>query len=64
MKYTITIETEEEFERRAICDAVKNKLLLEGIYDDVFRRVIKYSEDKKEVKAFEMVWEVLNQYLS
>jgi len=64
MKYTITIETEEEFERQAICDAVKNKLLLENIYDDVFRPVIKYSEDEKEVEAYLKVWEVLNEYLS
>jgi hypothetical protein len=64
MKYTITIETEEEFERQAICDAVKNKLLLESIYDDVFRPVIKYSEDEKEVEAYTKVWEVLNEYLS
>jgi hypothetical protein len=63
MKYTITVETEDEFERIAIINAVKNKLLLDGIYDDVFRPIIKYSDDEKQVEAFGIVWDKLSEYL-
>lgn len=63
MKYTITVETEDEFERTAIINAVKNKLLIDGIYDDVFRPVIKYSDDEKQAEAFGIVWDKLSEYL-
>lgn len=63
MKYNITIECEDDFEVEAITNAVKNKLILDGIYDDVFRPIIKYSEDEKEVEAFEKVWSKLSEYL-
>jgi hypothetical protein len=55
MKYRITVETDDDFERCAIIDAVRNKLLIDQVYDVVFRPVIKYGEDKKEIKAYEMV---------
>lgn len=64
MKYRITIETDDDFERIAVMDAVRNKLLIDQIYDAVFRPVIKYGENKKEIKAYEMVWKELDQYLN
>lgn len=63
MKMRIEIDVEDRFEKEAILDAVKNKLKLESIYDEVFRRVIKYSQDEKEVEAYSLVWEKLNEYL-
>lgn len=64
MKYTITVECEDKFERDAIIDAVANKVKLDSIYDEVFRPVIKYSEDDEESLAFQKVWEKLNDYLN
>lgn len=63
MKMRIEIDVEDRFEKEAILDAVKNKLKLESVYDEVFRRVIKYSQDEKEVEAYSLVWEKLNEYL-
>ena len=63
IKYTITSECEDDFDKEAILDAVKNKLALEQLYNDVFRPVIKYSEDAGEVAAYETVWENVKQYL-
>jgi cytochrome c556 len=63
IKYTITAECEDDFDREAITDAVKNKLVIEQLYDEVFRPVIKYSEDAGEVAAYETVWENVKEYL-
>lgn len=63
IKYTITVECEDDFDREAITDAVKNKLVIEQLYDEVFRPVIKYSENDNEVAAYESVWESVKQYL-
>lgn len=63
MKMRIEIDVEDRFDKEAILDAVKNKLKLESVYDEVFRRVIKYSQDEKEVEAYSLVWEKLNEYL-
>jgi len=63
MKYEITVRTDDEFERDAIMQAVGNKLKLEGLYDEVFRRVIKYGQDEKEIEAYEMVWKKVTEYL-
>lgn len=63
MKYKITIETDEDFERRAIIDAVKNKVLLDGIYEAVFRPVFKYGDNQDDIDAFEKVWLKLSDYL-
>lgn len=63
IKYTITTECEDDFDREAITDAVKNKLAIERLYDEVFRPVIKYSEDEGEVSAYETVWNNVKDYL-
>lgn len=64
MKFKIIIECEDDFEKDAIMDAVKNKLLIDEVYSSVFRSVIKYSENEKEVEAYGMVWSKLQEYLS
>ena len=63
MKYKITIHTDDDFEKQAIIDAIKNKLLIDSLYDDVFRKVIKYSNDQDEIEAFQMVWDNVKNYL-
>jgi len=63
MKYRITVETEDEFERQAIINAVKNKVLIDGLYDEVFRPVIKYGDNEEEIEWFIKVWEKVSDYL-
>lgn len=63
MKYRIIVETEDEFERMAIINAVKNKLLVDELYNDVFRPVIKYGEDEEEIEWYMKVWEKVSDYL-
>lgn len=62
IKYTITVECEDDFDREAITDAVKNKLVIEQLYEEVFRSVIKYGDDK-DSKIFEKVWVCVKDYL-
>lgn len=63
MKYKISVETDDLFERQAILQAVENKIKLDEIYSAVFRGVLKYGEDEKEVESFKKVWEKLSEYL-
>lgn len=63
IKYIIQAECEDEYDRDAFCNAVKNKLLLEGIYNEVFRPIIKYGADEDIVYSYELVWERLSEYL-
>ena len=63
MKYRITVETEDEFERQAIINAVKNKVLIDGLYDEVFRPVIKYGDDEEMSELYLELWEKIAAYL-
>jgi hypothetical protein len=63
IKYTITAECEDEFDKNAILDAVKNKLAIEQLYDEVFRPVIKYSDDPDKINSYTEVWEKVYKYL-
>ena len=62
MKYLMTLECEDDFDRQAVIDCVKNKLTLECLYDDVFRPKIKYSEDQGT--TWQIVWEEVERYLN
>lgn len=61
MKFLITLECEDEFDRQAAIDCVKNKLTVESIYSDVFRPKIKYGEDQNT--SWQKVWEELERYI-
>lgn len=61
MKQIIISLCEDDFDKDAVINAVKNKLKLEGIYDEVFRKHIKY-ESALRVE-FELVWDQLKEYL-
>ena len=63
MKIKMIITCEDDFEKQAVIDCVKNKLKLESIYADVFRPIIKYNDDDELVKAYSLVWESLANYL-
>jgi hypothetical protein len=63
IKCTIIVECDDKFDEEAIIDAMKNKLTLENMYTEVFRPVIKYSEDDQLVTAYETVWNNLKEYL-
>lgn len=63
-KYKIVVQCEDEWEMNVIANAKKNKLALDTIYDEVFRPIIKYGTDLKEVEAFEMVWKKLSEHLN
>lgn len=59
MKYTVTIDCKDEEELGIIKSAKTNYFILQGLYDSVFRPVIRYSEDAELVEKFETVWEKL-----
>jgi hypothetical protein len=61
MKYIITIETDDHEERLAILMAMENKIKLDNIYSEVFRKHIKYEDDQST--TWDLVWEELSQYL-
>lgn len=64
IKYKIICECEDSYDVDAITNALKNKLLLEGLYDSVFRPVLKHGTKKKEIEAYTLVWEKLSEYLN
>lgn len=63
INYTILCKPEDEWETSAIVNAAKNKRLLDGIYDEVFRPIIKHGSNKSEKKAYELVWCKMYAYL-
>lgn len=73
MKYIITIEPgEPDYEKDehnledidALLNASKNKRLIDEMYDQVFRPVIRYSNDEIMKDKFETVWEKVWEYLN
>ena len=62
MKYLMTLECEDDFDRQAVIDCVKNKLTLDCLYTDVFRPKIKYGEDQNT--TWQIVWEEVGRYLN
>jgi hypothetical protein len=61
MKFLITLECEDEFDRQAVIDCVKNKITIESLYSDVFRPKIKYGEDQQT--TWQQVWEEVERYI-
>jgi hypothetical protein len=62
MKYTIIVECEDDWQLETITHAVKNKLKIESLYQDVFRRVLKHGEDQTECDCYERVWEKVSDH--
>ena len=63
MKFKITIECEDEEELEIIKSAKTNYFILQGLYDEVFRPVIKYSENGKLIEIYGDVWARVNRYI-
>ena len=63
MKFKIVIECEDEEELEIIKSAKTNYFILQGLYDEVFRPVIKYSESGELIELYEDVWARVNRYI-
>lgn len=62
MKYTITIECEDEEELKVITNARKNSQIVGELYWNVFRNKIKHG-NAEESNMYETVWEKVNEYI-
>ena len=51
-KYIFEFDEDDNENKRAIEQAVTNYNVVNNLYDDVFRKVIKYSEDELQVKYY------------
>ena len=63
MKQIIISFCEDEEDKEAVINAVKNSIKLLQIYDSVFRPVLKYSDNKNDTDAYQQVWDKLQEYL-
>jgi hypothetical protein len=68
MKAKIEIEISEdhdlEYELTALANRYKYKRFFDDLYDEVFRPVIKYSDDESEIDAFDDVWDKVREFRS
>ena len=62
MKFTITIQCEDEEELKVITNARKNSQIVGELYWNVFRNRIKHG-NAEESKMYEIVWEKVNEYI-
>jgi hypothetical protein len=56
VKFSVKIETEDEFELKAYINATRNHVNIEELYDEVFRPVIKYGEDEDKSALYHELW--------
>jgi hypothetical protein len=64
-KVTLEWDTSEDPEIiEALTKAQTNHRILAEVYQEVFRKEIKYGTDSERVKAFEMVWERFQEFLN
>jgi hypothetical protein len=62
VKFTITIQCEDEEELKIITSARKNSQIVGELYWNVFRNKIKHG-NQEESKMYETVWEKVNEYI-
>ena len=66
MKAKIEIEISEdqdlEYELTALAKRYKYKRFFDELYDEVFRPVIKYSDDEKLSNKYEMIWDKIQEF--
>ncbi len=62
MKYTITIQCEDEEELKVITNARKNSQIVGELYWNVFRNKIKHG-NAEESEMYATVWEKVNEYI-
>jgi|WetSurMetagenome_2_1015567.scaffolds.fasta_scaffold1797123_1 hypothetical protein len=63
MNYEFKVITEHEDDLIPFTNAIKNHYALSEIYQEVFRPVIRYSEDEAKVSRYEEVWKEVRGYL-
>lgn len=61
-RYSITINCEDEEEVRIINSARANYRIVNDLYDEVFRPVVKYGESEEQVKLYLEVWDKIREY--
>jgi len=62
MKFTITIQCEDEDDLKIITNARKNAQIVGELYWNVFRNKIKHGNEE-ESKMYQTVWEEVNEYI-
>jgi hypothetical protein len=62
IKHTVTSECETDEDLMAIVNASRNQMLIDCLYDDVFRPVIKYSDNENDISAYEQVWKKVSEH--
>ena len=63
MIYEMTIKSEDKEDIEDAINGRKNKILIDELYNEIFRPIIKYGNDEELIKAYETVWEKLGPYL-
>lgn len=53
-----------QYEIDALTERYKNKIIVETLYDEVFRPVIKYSDDEKQYECYSEIWEKIHDFIS
>lgn len=63
-KYIFEFNDDDNESKRAIEQALINYNIVNNLYDDVFRSVIKYSEDELQVKYYYEVWLKISELIN
>lgn len=66
MKVTIQLDLNDEEDKMAyeeILLARRNCRFWDGLYDEVFRKVIKYEEDPEMAGNFSLVWDEIKAFM-
>lgn len=62
IKITFEIEDGDHEKLKALTDAQKNYFLIESLYSEVFRNIIKHSDDETEVMYAQKFWELVSEH--
>lgn len=62
MKVKIEITDLEGDEVKAVLNCINNQLIIDNVWDEIFRPVIKYSDDEKKVETYQEVWDRWREY--
>lgn len=62
IKFTLD-DQEDSTELRWLGDYRRNGVFVDCLYDEVFRPIIRYSEDMVKVQYYEELWQEIYQFL-
>lgn len=63
LKYSIEVECETKWEKEAIMDCERNKLIIETLYDSVFKPIIKYGDDSEMTYCANALWNKVYEHI-